>query len=153
MAHEALARMVQSFRCTRGRLTVDSSNIDLPVRAVRISLQPTMACKSTSCRPFATSGPRARNNLYCPKHASRRFTPANAPDRWGPIFPHARAKSRDHENTLDAGPRGEKKCEFNSSIWHFNCHIQREFSSHRNNTRWGLFKISPICRIIRWSAR
>lgn len=74
MAHGALEEMVSLYvralringRFIKHRLTGES--------AVKISLQPSVVCKSTFCQPFAASGPRARNNLYCLKHASRRFT-------------------------------------------------------------------------------
>jgi len=104
----------ERMRVSRSRLTMDSSNINLPARAVRVSLQLSVACKSTFCQPFAASGPRARNNLYCPKHAPRRFTLANAStDEGHPACPHSLVRSRESRT---AGPREKGKLNSSSSI-------------------------------------
>lgn len=99
--------------------------------AVKISLQPSVVCKSTFCRPFAASGPRARNNLYCLKHASRRFTLAKRVRQMRATL-YARARSRQSMvNTLVYFYT--MHITSLKSVQYFNCDIQRGFSLHNDN--------------------
>lgn len=142
-------------RFVKRRLTRRTVRFSLS-RALFLSLQLSVACKSTSCRPFAASGSRARN-LYCPKHASRRFTLANASTDEGHPALHAHTRSykvESHGNALLDRVRSASLILWDRFATARLSHPTRMWISVRPGqyTRV-LFRTSPICPVARWTTR
>lgn len=102
----------------RGGLTVDSSNIDLPARAVRVSLQLSVACKSTSYWPGRSQHPVLVPGIICIVRNTLRadsLSRTRQQMRTTPVLHvHTLVWDRESHGERTAGPR--EKCElFNSS--------------------------------------